>query len=65
VNFLPKMAMKNLARYKKRTMITAGAIAYGLMMFILMQSLLTGINRESETNLRLYETASGRIMSPG
>jgi ABC-type lipoprotein release transport system permease subunit len=59
------MAFKNLARYKKRTMITAGAIAYGLMMFIVMQSLLTGINRESETNLRLYETASGRIMVPG
>jgi len=59
------MAFKNLARYRKRTMITAGAIAYGLMMFLVMQSLLTGINRESETNLRLYETATGRIMVPG
>ncbi len=65
MNYLPKMAFKNLARYKKRTMITAGAIAYGLMMFILIQSLLTGINKESETNLRLYETATGRIMAPG
>jgi len=65
VTFLPKMAFKNLARYRKRTMITAGAIAYGMMMFIVMRSLLTGIDNESETNLRLYETATGRIMSPG
>lgn len=65
MKLIPKMAFKNLARYKKRTMITAGAIAYGLMMFILLQSLLTGLNRESETNLRLYETATGRIMAPG
>ncbi len=65
MNFLPKMAFQNLARYKKRTMITAGAIAYGLMMFIVMRSLLTGIDIESETNLRLYETATGRFMAPG
>ena len=65
MNYLPKMAFKNLARYKKRTMITAGAIAYGLMMFIIIRSLLIGIDLESENNLRLYETASGRIMAPG
>lgn len=65
MTFLPKMAFQNLARYKKRTMITAGAIAYGLMMLIVMRSLLTGIDNESETNLRLYETATGRIMAEG
>ncbi len=59
------MAFQNLARYKKRTMITAGAIAYGLMMFIIIRSMLIGIDTESEINLRLYETASGRIMAPG
>ncbi len=65
MTFLPKMAFKNLMRYKKRTMITAGAIAYGIMMFVLMRSLLTGMDRESEMNLRLYETATGRIMAEG
>jgi len=65
VTFLPRMAFLNLARYKKRTMITAGAIAYGLMMFIVIRSLLTGIDNESEINLRLYETATGRIMARG
>lgn len=65
MNYLPKMAFKNLARYRKRTFITASAIAFGLMMFIVIRSLLIGIDTESETNLRLYETASGRIMVPG
>ena len=63
--FIPKMAFQNLMRYRKRSMITAGAIAYGLMMFIVIRSLLIGIDTESEINLRLYETASGRIMAPG
>ena len=65
MTFIPKMAFQNLARYKKRTMITAGAIAYGLMMFIVIRSLLISIDQDSETNLRLYETATGRIMVPG
>ncbi len=63
--FIPKMAFLNLGRYKKRTIITAGAIAYGLLMFIIMRSLLLGVDSESITNLRLYETANGRIMAPG
>ena len=65
MTFIPQLAFKNLARYKKRTMITAGAIAYGLMMFIFMRSLLDGIDSESLINLKLYETASGRITAAG
>jgi ABC-type lipoprotein release transport system permease subunit len=65
MTFLPKMAFLNLSRYRKRTMITAGAIACGLMMFLVIRSMLTGIDIESEMNLRLYETATGRIMADG
>lgn len=65
MTFIPKMAFLNLARYKKRTIITAGAIAYGLLMFIVMRSILLGIDTDSITNLKLYETANGRIMAPG
>lgn len=62
--FIPKMAFQNLMRYRKRTMITAGAIAYGLMMFIVIRGMLIGIDTDSETNLRLYETATGAVMAP-
>ncbi len=58
--WLPKLAFRNLTRYRKRTLITAGAIAYGLIMFIVTRSILIGIDSDSENNLRLYETADGR-----
>jgi ABC-type lipoprotein release transport system permease subunit len=54
--------MKNLFRHGRRTMITATAIAFGLMMFILMDSLLVGIGNDSERNLILYETGSARVV---
>ncbi|MBI9096462.1 MAG: ABC transporter permease [Sphaerochaeta sp.] len=61
MKFIFTLAMKNLARYKRRTAITAIAIALGLMMYIIVDSLLLGIELESERNLAWYETSSVRI----
>lgn len=61
MKFIFSLAMKNLSRYKRRTAITAIAIALGLMMFIIVDSLLLGIELESERNLIWYETSSVRI----
>ena len=61
MRFIFTLAMKNLSRYKRRTAITAIAIALGLMMFIIVDSLLLGIEMESERNLIWYETSSIRI----
>lgn len=61
MKFIFTLAMKNLFRYKRRTAITAIAIALGLMMFIIVDSLLLGIELESERNLIWYETSSIRI----
>lgn len=61
MKFIFTLAMKNLSRYKRRTAITAIAIAIGLMMFILVDSLLKGVELESERNLIWYETSSVRI----
>lgn len=60
--FIFRLAMKNLFRHGRRTLITATAIAFGLMMFIIMDSALEGINKDSERNLILYETGSARIV---
>jgi ABC-type lipoprotein release transport system permease subunit len=62
MKFLILLAWKNLFRHRRRTLITAGAIAIGLAMFIMMESLLTGMSRETERNLVWYETAAGKIM---
>jgi len=61
VKFAFLLAMKNLFRYKRRTFITAIAIALGLAMFLIVDSLLLGMEEESIRNLLWYETSSVRI----
>lgn len=55
------LAIKNLLRYKRRTFITAIAIALGLAMYLIVDSLLLGMEEESIRNLLWYETSSIRI----
>jgi ABC-type lipoprotein release transport system permease subunit len=62
MKFIISLAFRNLTRYRRRTIITAFAIAIGLMMFILVDSVLIGVESESMRNLRWYETAAVRIM---
>jgi ABC-type lipoprotein release transport system permease subunit len=57
------LALKNLRRYGRRTVITAAAIAVGLAMYLVLDSMLLGIERESEINLIRYETASAAAMT--
>jgi len=61
MKFIISLAFKNLTRYKRRTLITAGAIAFGIMMYIFIDSMLLGAEYESVRNLKWYETASARI----
>ena len=64
MKFLMTLAWKNLSRYRKRTIITASAIAFGLMIFVIMDSMLLGIEIDSERNLINYETGSAQITRP-
>ncbi len=63
MKFIISLAIKNLTRYKRRTLITSSAIAFGLLMFVLVDSLLMGAEEESVRNLKWYETSSARIMN--
>ena len=63
MKFILQLALKNLTRYKRRTIITAVAIAVGLSMYIMVDSMLAGVESESMRNLRWYETASMRIVN--
>ena len=62
MNFLLSLSLKNLWRYRRRTFITAFAIAAGIMLFIWMDSFLLGIEKESERSTVLYETGAAQIM---
>lgn len=55
------MAARNIFRYKRRTFITAIAIAFGVMMTIAMDGLLAGSEIDSARNIRDYETADAKI----
>lgn len=61
MKFLITLAWKNLSRYRRRTLITAAAIAVGLGMFIYIDGFLLGVDTESERNLQLFETGSAQI----
>jgi ABC-type lipoprotein release transport system permease subunit len=56
------LALKNLGRYRRRTIITASAVGIGLALYIMLDGLLLGLERESERNLIWYETSSARVM---
>jgi ABC-type lipoprotein release transport system permease subunit len=63
VSFLIRLAIQNLTRYTRRTVITAVAIAVGIAMYLIVDSMLAGAEEESVRNLLWYETASLRIQN--
>ena len=63
LRFLLRLAWKNLGRHRRRTAITAAALAVSVATFIFMDSMLRGIDQESQRNLVRYETGAGRVVS--
>ena len=63
VRFLLLLAWKNLSRHRRRTIITAAALAVSVALFIFTDSMLRGIDQESQRNLVWYETGAGKIVS--
>ncbi|MFW5642442.1 MAG: ABC transporter permease [Alkalispirochaeta sp.] len=59
------LAFKNLFRHRRRTIITSGAVAVGLLMFILVDSILLGVEEESNRNLIWYETGAAQVIHRG
>lgn len=62
MKMIGSLAWKNLARYRRRTVITATALAVGLALYIFVDSMLLGLDQESQRNLEWYETGSAQIM---
>lgn len=57
-----KLAALNLTRHTKRTLMTAVAIAVGLALFILMDSILQGWYETTEREYVQYTVASGWVV---
>lgn len=60
-----KMAWKNMLRYKKRTLVTACAISFGIIFSMLFDGLLFGMANESSINLLEYETSGVQFFGKG
>jgi len=58
-----KIALRNIARHKRRTILSAITIAAGLVVFILIDSVLTGIDRMSIDNMITLSTGALKIQT--
>jgi putative ABC transport system permease protein len=58
-----KIALRNIGRHKRRTILSAITIAAGLIVFILMDSTLTGIDRMSIDNMINLTTGALKIQT--
>ncbi|HNY20583.1 MAG TPA: FtsX-like permease family protein [Treponemataceae bacterium] len=58
------MAMRNVFRYRRRSLITAAAIGFGVMFTIAIDGMLAGTERESARNIRDYETGDIKVYPP-
>ena len=63
LGFLLLLASRNLARHRRRTVITMLALAFSIAVLIFMDSMLRGIDEESQRNLVWYETGSGKVVT--
>lgn len=63
LKFYLKFTAKNLFRRKRRTILTALAIAVGIMYFIIFDSMLSGADRDAINNLINFETGHLEISS--
>ena len=59
------MAARNIFRYRRRSLITAGAIAFGVMLTVVMDGFLAGSETETIRNLRDFETGEVKIFPAG
>lgn len=59
------MATRNIFRYKRRSLITASAIAFGVLFSIFMDGFIEGSKMDTIRNLRDYETGEGKIYPAG
>lgn len=56
------LAYRNLTRHRRRTIVTATAVAMGLTIFIILDSILLGAELDSDRNIIWYETGAAQFI---
>ena len=65
IRYLAGFAFRNLTRHKRRTVITAASLAAGLSLFILFDSLLTGLENDGTRSMIWYDTGALQVQDSG
>lgn len=63
--FFAALAFKNLARHRRRTIITACVISFSIMAYVGLDSIMAGFESESDRNLIQYELGNAAITGAG
>lgn len=64
LGFYLSLTLKNLLRRKRRTLLTAAAIAVGILYFVAFDSMLSGLNQEAVSNMISFETGHVQLTAP-
>ena len=64
-HLLLRMALKNLSRHRRRTVVTAVALAVGVALYIAMESIMGGFVGQADRNLQEFELGSAGFFREG
>lgn len=64
LGFFLSLTAKNLLRRRRRTLLTAAAIAVGIVYFVAFDSLLSGLDQEAINNMINFETGHVQLTAP-
>jgi ABC-type lipoprotein release transport system permease subunit len=59
-----KIALRNTARHRRRTVITAAVMTVGIASFILFDSVIAGMDRMTIDNMEKYTVSSIKVRNP-
>jgi len=63
MKFMLKFAYKNLMQYKQRTILTFLILTFGIMLFVVMDSMLSGFENESIKTMIQLQTGNIKILA--
>src|SRR5208337_3253173 len=63
MKFILSLAMKNLLRYKRRTLLTISILIFGIALYIFMMSFIKGLSAQAFENQINFESGDFKVRS--
>ena len=65
MNYVFKMAVKNVLRNRRRTILTFSSVTFGIFLMVICRGIMQGINADSTRNLINYQTSHMKVFAKG